>query len=92
MVRESKVMAFLFLSHQIQRQMAIQGKEELLEGERGRQFSIFNVGTHGTHTGNLVMSKIHEPSVLRAERPAGMQALNQEEQGGKGAPMRIKNY
>lgn len=50
MVRESKVMAFLFLSHQIQRQMAIQGKEELLEGERGRQFSIFNVGTHGALT------------------------------------------
>lgn len=47
------------------------------EGKKGKQWAMFNFNIHDGYT---VMIRIHESSVLRAERPAGRQTLNQEEQ------------
>ena len=51
-----------------------------MEGKKGMQFPIFSFNTHSTGPGDMVMNKIDGSSMPRAERPAGMQALNQEEQ------------
>lgn len=50
------------------------------EGKKGKQFAMFNFNIHDVGPGYTVMIKIHESSVLRAERPVGRQTLNQEEQ------------
>lgn len=51
----------------------------MVEGKKGKQFSILNFHTHCTGTEDMVLNKIDDSSMPRAERPAGMQTLNQEE-------------
>lgn len=52
----------------------------MVEGKKGLQFSIFNFHTYCTGTEDMVLNKIDDSSMPKAERPAGMQTLNQEEQ------------